>query len=116
MIRCIQGLVNFAQPILDMICDATGWKCTLVAGGPEPAHGGRLNIIRYLFHGFITFDITHRLMFGSIHSGTTTGDIKMNFGRAERLRYKKYFIAMYGDFLQKCYCKFCSLLFPCTRN
>ena len=41
----------------------------------------------------------------SIHSGSTTGDIKMNFGRAERLRYKKYFVPMYGSFLQKCYCK-----------
>jgi hypothetical protein len=55
-------------------------------------------------------------MLGSIHSGTTTGDIQMNFGRAERLRYKKHFIAMYGDFLQKCYCKFRSLLFLCTRS
>lgn len=51
--RCIQGLVRFAQPILDMICDVTGWKCTLVAGGPEPAHGGRLNVIRYFFHYYV---------------------------------------------------------------
>jgi hypothetical protein len=68
------------------------------------------------FKASLLFDITYRLMFGSIHSGTTTGDVKMNFGRAERLRYKKYFVAMYDDFLQKCYCKFRSLLFACTRN
>lgn len=45
--RCIYGLVNFMQPILDLLCEATGWKATLITGGPEPAHRGRLNIIRY---------------------------------------------------------------------
>jgi hypothetical protein len=30
----------------------------------------------------------------------------MNFGRAERVRYRKYFVPIYGQFLQKCYCKF----------
>ena len=44
--RCIQGLVCFAQPILDLISEATGWKTTLLVGGPEPAHGGHLNVIR----------------------------------------------------------------------
>ena len=48
--RCIQGLVRVAQPFLDLICKATGWKATLIAGGPEPAHQGRLNIIRYVSH------------------------------------------------------------------
>lgn len=42
----------------------------------------------------------------SIHSGTTSGEVKMNFGRAERLRYRKYFVPMYGQFLQKCYSTF----------
>ena len=44
--RCIQNLANFVQLILDGICAATGWKATLIAGGPEPANGGRLNVIR----------------------------------------------------------------------
>ena len=48
--RCIQGLVHFAQPILDLIGEATGWACSLIAGGPEPAHGGRLNMIRLVIH------------------------------------------------------------------
>ncbi|KDR65402.1 hypothetical protein GALMADRAFT_148715 [Galerina marginata CBS 339.88] len=82
--RCIMGLVQFVQPILDLLCDATGWKATLIAGGPEPAHDGRLNII-------------------SVHSGTTTGDIPMNFGRAERQRFQKHIVPIYGSFLQKCY-------------
>ncbi|KAF9470923.1 hypothetical protein BDN70DRAFT_939329 [Pholiota conissans] len=82
--RCIQGLVRFAQPILDIICDVTGWKATLMVGGPEPAQDGKLNII-------------------SIHSGTTTGDVKMTFGCAERERYKKYVVPIFGSFLQKCY-------------
>jgi hypothetical protein len=58
-------------------------------------------------HYYLTYLLTD-----SIHSGTTTGYIKMNFGRSERLRYKKYFIAMYSDFLQKCYSEFRSHLFP----
>lgn len=45
-IRCIQGLPQLIQPILDTICAATGWKATFIAGGPEPAHGGRLNVLR----------------------------------------------------------------------
>ena len=50
--RCIQGLVRFAQPILNLISEATGWKTTLLAGRPEPAHGGRLNVIRYILTAF----------------------------------------------------------------
>ena len=30
----------------------------------------------------------------------------MNFGWAERIRYKKYMVPIYGNFLQKCYCRF----------
>ncbi|KAF8882628.1 hypothetical protein CPB84DRAFT_1851182 [Gymnopilus junonius] len=53
--RAILGLVQFAQPLLDLICEATGWKVSLIAGGPEPANKGHLNVI-------------------SVHSGTTMGD------------------------------------------
>ncbi|KAJ3506986.1 hypothetical protein NLJ89_g6560 [Agrocybe chaxingu] len=104
--RCILGLTQFVQPILDMICEATGWKATLVAGGPEPAFGGRLTML-------------------SVHSGTTSGEVKMNFGRCEHMRYKKQFIPMYGDFLRKCYtpehCRACALntneeAFDCMAN
>ncbi|KAJ3503437.1 hypothetical protein NLJ89_g8434 [Agrocybe chaxingu] len=90
--RCILGLTQFIQPILDMVCEATGWKATLVAGGPEPAHGGRLNML-------------------SVHSGTTSGDVKMNFGRCEQARYKKQFVPLYGDFLRKCYSEFLNTFF-----
>ena len=48
--RVIEGLTNFAQPILDLISEHTGWAVTLVAGGPEPADAGRLNTLRYDFH------------------------------------------------------------------
>ncbi|KAF9471337.1 hypothetical protein BDN70DRAFT_939020 [Pholiota conissans] len=82
--RCIQGLVGFMQPILDMVSDCTGWSFTVIGGGPEPAQKGQLNII-------------------SIHSGTTSGDVKMNFGRAERERYKRYIIPIFGSFLRMCY-------------
>ena len=50
---CIQSLVRVAQPFLDALTKTTGWNFTLMGGGPEPAHGGLLNIIRYeLFVSF----------------------------------------------------------------
>ena len=58
--RCIEGLVGFAQPFLDLICQATGWKVTMIAGGPEPAHGGRLNVIRFVLN--TTFSINTNLL------------------------------------------------------
>ncbi|RDB29488.1 hypothetical protein Hypma_015378 [Hypsizygus marmoreus] len=59
-------------------------KAMLIAGGPEPADGGRLNVI-------------------SVHSGCTSGNISMNFGRSERHAYKTQFLPLYGKFLKKCY-------------
>ncbi|KAJ3487040.1 hypothetical protein NLJ89_g11753 [Agrocybe chaxingu] len=82
--RCIEGLVRFMEPILDLVCEATGWKASFMAGGPEPAVGGRLNVI-------------------SVHSGETSGDVKLTFGRAERVRYKKFIVPIFGSFLQSCY-------------
>ncbi|KAF9543145.1 hypothetical protein CPC08DRAFT_649983, partial [Agrocybe pediades] len=82
--RCIQGLVRFTQPILDLICEATGWKATLIAGGPEPAHNGQLNVV-------------------SIHSGKTLGEVPMTFGRSEREKFKSDIVPIFGKFLKKCY-------------
>jgi len=31
-----------------MIVEATGWRVSLFAGGPEPADEGHLNVIRYV--------------------------------------------------------------------
>ncbi|PPR07319.1 hypothetical protein CVT26_013679 [Gymnopilus dilepis] len=80
----IQGLVRVSQPFIDALAKRTGWNVTLIAGGPEPAHDGQLNII-------------------SVHSGLTLGDVKMNFGRSERSDYKKYIVPIYGKFLKKCF-------------
>lgn len=46
MPSCIQGLATFVQPILDGIAAYTGFQVTMLAGGPEPADGGRLNVLR----------------------------------------------------------------------
>jgi hypothetical protein len=45
LLSCIQGLAQFVTPILDLICEATGWKASLITGGPEPARGGSLNVL-----------------------------------------------------------------------
>jgi len=45
--RCIEGLTAFAQPILDLICQHTGMVGSMFLMGPEPADGGRINVIGY---------------------------------------------------------------------
>ncbi|KAJ3489902.1 hypothetical protein NLJ89_g11484 [Agrocybe chaxingu] len=82
--RCIQGLVRFMQPILDLTSEATGLAITVMAGGPEPAHAGRLNVI-------------------SVHAGKTPGDIKMNFGARNDCVIESFFVPIFGSFLQKLY-------------
>lgn len=44
--RCIEGLIRLGQPIIEAMAEATGMNLALYAGGPEPANGGRLSIIR----------------------------------------------------------------------
>ncbi|KAK7023434.1 SERTA domain-containing protein 3 [Paramarasmius palmivorus] len=80
----IERLPSTMQPVLDGLAAATGWCFTLLAGGPEPADGGRLNII-------------------STHSGTIAGPRPLNFGTAYRTNYKRFFIPLFATFLQRVY-------------
>ncbi|KAG6822240.1 hypothetical protein H0H92_014682, partial [Tricholoma furcatifolium] len=82
--RNLEGLIPFMQRLFDLVCDLTGMKCTFMVGGPEPADGGRLNVI-------------------SIHAGHTPGDVKMNFGAAEHHAHKHVVVPAFGEFLKKCY-------------
>lgn len=41
--------MHILQPVLDAVCDVTGWKTTLIAGGPDPAQNGQLSVIRYVY-------------------------------------------------------------------
>ncbi|KAF9522755.1 hypothetical protein CPB83DRAFT_899379 [Crepidotus variabilis] len=82
--QIINRLPAFAQPILDLMAEYTGWKMTLVAGGPEPADNGRLNVV-------------------SIHSGVVKGTIKQNFGQSEWRLYKEFVVPVFAHFLKKCY-------------
>ncbi|KAK7017099.1 SERTA domain-containing protein 3 [Paramarasmius palmivorus] len=81
----IERVPAFVQPILDGMSAATGWSFTLLAGGPEPADGGRLNII-------------------SSHSAVTAGSpLALNFGAASRTNYKKFIIPIFAQYLQRVY-------------
>ncbi|KAF8219072.1 hypothetical protein L208DRAFT_1383122 [Tricholoma matsutake] len=42
--HCIQGLVKFAQPLLNQLRIYMGMHMTLLASGPEPGDGGHLNL------------------------------------------------------------------------
>ncbi|EDR08989.1 uncharacterized protein LACBIDRAFT_296646 [Laccaria bicolor S238N-H82] len=84
--RCIAALPNFAQPILDLIHTHTNMQATLIVGGPEPADGGRLNII-------------------SMHAGSIKGPVGMNFGQAEREGFQEVITPLFSRYLRKCYTK-----------
>ena len=45
-LRAIEAIARFVQPVLEGIFLRTGWPVSLFAGGPEPADGGRLNLVR----------------------------------------------------------------------
>lgn len=47
-IRVITNLAKVVEPILDVLAAFTGFKFSLLGGGPEPADGGRLNMIWYV--------------------------------------------------------------------
>ncbi|PPQ84374.1 hypothetical protein CVT26_007383 [Gymnopilus dilepis] len=81
---CINGLANFMQPVLDRVVEATGMCVVLLAGGPEPAAGGRLNII-------------------GLSSGRTKGTVQNTFPEAEPDKYHNQVIPAFSDFLRKCY-------------
>ncbi|KDR66329.1 hypothetical protein GALMADRAFT_232569 [Galerina marginata CBS 339.88] len=82
--KCIDGITAFMQPILDLVFEFTGMPTTFMMGGPEPADGGRLNII-------------------SLHSGSIKGPVKMNFGEAEHAGYKENIVPVFSKFLRKCF-------------
>ncbi|KAH7904974.1 hypothetical protein BJ138DRAFT_1118904 [Hygrophoropsis aurantiaca] len=82
--RCIQSLPNFVEPIIDLISTATGLQVSFIAGGPEPADGGRLNII-------------------GAHSRVKQGPNILSFGSTERQAYKNTLVPMYASFLKKIY-------------
>ena len=46
------------QPLLDLIVEHTWMRVMLLVGGPEPAAGGRLNIIGYVY---LLFTLRRRL-------------------------------------------------------
>ncbi|KJA13978.1 hypothetical protein HYPSUDRAFT_209087 [Hypholoma sublateritium FD-334 SS-4] len=79
--RIIECLHQFTQPILDLIADHTGEFPPLLIQLPRLAH-------LYLY---------------SVHSGVTSGSVKMNFGRSERVAYKETIIPIFARFLRKCY-------------
>ncbi|KAF8868525.1 hypothetical protein CPB84DRAFT_1857559 [Gymnopilus junonius] len=81
--HAIQGLVRVSKIFLDCVEKTTGWKATLIAGGPEPARDGQLNMI-------------------SVHAGTTLGESKMDLVGALGARYENV-ISGFGDFLEMCY-------------
>ncbi|PPQ77783.1 hypothetical protein CVT26_005395 [Gymnopilus dilepis] len=82
--KCIDGLAGFMQPVLDLVAAQTGMVGTLLMGGPEPASGGRLNVV-------------------SLHSGTTKGAVQAAFPEADVEAYQKRFLPIFCEFVQKCF-------------
>ncbi|KAK7041912.1 SERTA domain-containing protein 3 [Paramarasmius palmivorus] len=82
--RAIDRLGPFITPILEGMAEATGWKFTLIGGGPEPIDGGRLNTT-------------------AVHVGVTSGPVPLTFGAMFRPQIKQSLNTYFGSFLKKCY-------------
>ena len=80
-------------------------KATMLIGGPEPADGGRLNVIRSVSTPFFSWAFLDEFEY-SIHSGMTSGDVKSTFGQSEHTTYKQVVVPLFGKFLKKCYSTF----------
>ena len=80
----------------------------MIVGGPEPADGGRLNVIRYVVPYLLLLrtNLSH-----SIHAGTTTGGVNATFGASERAAFKQSIVPLFGKFLKKCYSKWSLLVY-----
>lgn len=79
-------------------------KVSLIVGGPEPADGGRLNIIRFI--DFLYDALSHSpFLICSVHSGSIQGPVKSMFGQSERVGYKQDIVSLFSSFLKKCYSK-----------
>lgn len=98
------------EPILDLLAEHTGWKFSLVAGGPEPAEGGRLSMLGYAYVHCHYVSVA-KSIFPSVHSGTTRGAVKMDFGRSERGAFRDLIAPTFARFLRKCYSRFKSFPF-----
>ncbi|PPQ78995.1 hypothetical protein CVT26_003941 [Gymnopilus dilepis] len=81
---CINGIAGAIQPVCDLIHEATGMQVLLLVGGPEPAAGGRLNIL-------------------GLHAGGTKGPIKNTFPESDPEKYHNQFLSVYSAYLRKCY-------------
>lgn len=103
--RAIQRLSAFMQPVLDAVMAHTGWKCTFIAGGPQPAAGGDLNIMRYVSP---SYDMDNCILtsFHSLYSGKTAGEVPMSWMEMERPLFKMFIYPSFGRFLQQSYCKY----------
>lgn len=79
-------------------------------GGPEPADGGHLNIVRCVLRSNIPFHRIASLCTLSVYSGTTTGNVKLDFGQAERDAMQDYIYPIFTRFMKKCFSKLYPLL------
>ncbi|KAG6848978.1 hypothetical protein H0H93_012308 [Arthromyces matolae] len=81
----IEHVPTFIQPILDVLQEVTGWRWHLMGGGPEPADGGRLNVMSVA------------------SSGTTSGPVGLSFIQSQRDQYRRFVLPVWGNFLRMCY-------------
>ena len=90
----------FSGPVL--ACECTSMKATLLMGGPEPADGGRLNIIMSLVFWMGPWSGESEY---SLYSDITLGDSGRDFAESEWTEYKQTIMPSFAKFLQECYRK-----------
>ncbi|KAG6914205.1 hypothetical protein DXG01_001771 [Tephrocybe rancida] len=82
--RGIEQTPSFATPFLNALADTMGWKWLLISRGPEPADGGRLNIM-------------------IIGTKDTTGPVGLSFIQSQQESYKKNVLPVWANHLHMCY-------------
>ncbi len=99
--RCIDRLAGFVQPTVKIIAKHTKGKVFMLWGGPEPADGGHLNLVRYFSFLFRLFSYAEGCY--SLCAGKTLGPGGQNFVNSEKALYNRLLVPMYGCFLRKCF-------------
>ncbi|PPQ96173.1 LOW QUALITY PROTEIN: hypothetical protein CVT26_004808 [Gymnopilus dilepis] len=97
-LRTIKNVICAAQPVLDMISDATGWDANLLLGGPDPTDKGRLTILRLPRLQSI-LALTSR----SVESSTSPARTHSDRSLSRHEAVEKFLIPTFGGFLKDCF-------------
>ncbi|KAF8905827.1 hypothetical protein CPB84DRAFT_1960333, partial [Gymnopilus junonius] len=84
--KYIDGLADFIKAYIEVLSKPTGCAISVIAGGPEPAMSGRLNVV-------------------GVHQGHIPDHPELNFATSDPEGYQEKVVKPFGRLLRKCYTK-----------